>query len=46
MNQLWCYGILASLLVFNNTDKLKWSHDLIIGICWSVDELVVVFHLG
>lgn len=34
--------ILASLLVFNNTNKLKWLHDLVVGICWRMDELVVV----
>lgn len=40
-------SILASLLVFNNTDKRKWSHDLVVSLCWSVDDLVVVvIHLG
>ena len=39
--------LLASLLVFNNIDKLKCLHDLVIGICWSMNELVVVkIHLG
>lgn len=34
--------ILAKLLVFNYTDKLKWLHDLVVGICWSVNEVVIV----
>jgi hypothetical protein len=39
--------MLASLLVFNNTDKLKYLYDLVVGIFWSMDELViVVIHFG
>ena len=38
--------IRASLLVFDNTNELKWPHDLVVGICWSMDELVVVIHFG
>ena len=34
--------ILATLLVFNYTDKLKWLHDLVVGICWSVNEVLIV----
>ena len=33
--------------MFNNTDKHKWLHGLVAGICWSMDDLVVVvIHLG
>jgi hypothetical protein len=35
-------SLLASLFVFNNTDKFKWLHDLVVGICWSMDEHVVI----
>lgn len=39
--------ILESLLVFNNADKLKQSHVLVVGICWSMNELdIVVIHLA
>ena len=29
---------LASLIVFNDTGQLKKFHDLVLGICWSVNE--------
>ena len=34
--------------MFSNTNMLKWSHDLVVDICWSVDGIVVVviIHLG
>ena len=33
--------------MFDNTDELKWPHDFVVAICWSMDELVVVLiHFG
>lgn len=33
---------LPSLLPFNNTNQLKYSHNLVVGESWSMNELVVV----
>jgi hypothetical protein len=33
--------ILQSLLAFDNAGKLKYLHNLVVGILWSMNELVV-----
>lgn len=33
---------LASILVLNNANQLQYSHDLVVGVRWSNNELVVV----
>lgn len=33
---------LASILVLNNDNQLQYSHDLVVGVRWSKNELVVV----